>query len=158
MVSQGSRADSFTEFARSYERQLRQSLTAAWGDEVGRDASAEALEYGWVHWNRVRLMDNPVGYLYKVGRGRGRRMLRRKRPAFEPVDPGRLPAIEPGLPEALASLSERQRTVVILIHCDDWSQSEVAELLGLSRSAVRNHLERGMASLRRNLGVRSEHT
>ena len=31
---------------------------------------AEALAFGWEHWNRVREMDNPCGYLYRVGRSR----------------------------------------------------------------------------------------
>lgn len=152
MVSQKSQTDSFTDFVSAHERRLRQALCAACGDDVGRDAAAEALSYGWEHWDRVRVMENPVGYLYKVGRGKGRRMLRRRHPVFEVVDPVRLPDVEPKLPGALANLSERQRLVVILVHCDGWSQTETAEILGLSRSAVRNHLERGMASLRKTIG------
>jgi RNA polymerase sigma factor (sigma-70 family) len=64
-----------------------------------------------------------------------------------------MPDVEPRLPEALAALSERQRTVVVLIHCFQWTQSEVAELLGLSKTTVQNHLERGMDGLRREIGV-----
>jgi RNA polymerase sigma factor (sigma-70 family) len=79
-------------------------------------------------------------------------MLKRKRLVFERVDAVRLPDVEPKLPDALARLSERQRAVVVLVHCDGWSQSEVGELLGLSRSAVRNHLDRAMSSLRRTIG------
>jgi RNA polymerase sigma-70 factor (ECF subfamily) len=145
-------ADSFSEFVKSNERRLRESLSAACGDQVGRDAAAEALEYGWENWDRVRDMENPAGYLFKVGRGRGRRMLSRSRPLFDRVDPVRLPDVEPKLPEALARLSERQRMIVILIHCDQWTQGEVAELLGLSRSSVRNHLDRAMGSLRKTIG------
>lgn len=152
MVVKESRADSFIEFVAAHRGRLHQALAAACGDQVGRDATAEALEYGWVHWDRVRTMENPVGYLYKVGRGKGRRMLRKKPAVFLPIDPDRLPEVEPKLPGALEKLSERQRTVVVLVHCEGWSQSEVAGLLGLSRSAVRNHLERGMSSLRSAIG------
>jgi RNA polymerase sigma factor (sigma-70 family) len=152
MVASEAKADSFTGFVVANERRLRESLSAACGDGVGPDAAAEALEYGWRYWDRVRGMENPVGYLYKVGRGKGRRMSRRRRPVYERVDTVRLPDVEPRLPEALARLPERQRVVVVLIHCDEWSQQEVAELLGLSRSSVRNHLERAMASLRKSIG------
>lgn len=155
MVTNKAKADSFTEFVAANERRLRESLSAACGDGVGRDAAAEALEYGWAHWDRVRGMENPVGYLYKVGRGRGRRMSGRRRPLYERVDTVRLPDVEPRLPEALARLPERQRMVVVLVHCDEWSQGEVAELLGLSRSSVRNHLERAMTSLRKSIGGRT---
>ena len=152
MVAQGSEVDTFTDFVTAYEPRLRQSLMAACGGELGRDAAGEALEYAWEHWDRVRSMENPVGYLYTVGRNRARGELRRKRPVFDPVDPVRIPDVEPKLPGALAQLSERQRTVVVLIHGYGWTQVEVGDLLGLSRSAVRNHLDRGLSSLRGAIG------
>jgi DNA-directed RNA polymerase specialized sigma24 family protein len=152
MVAQGSEVDTFTDFVTAYEPRLRQSLMAACGGELGRDAAGEALEYAWEHWDRVRSMENPVGYLYTVGRNRARRELQRKRPVFDPVDPVRIPDVEPKLPGALAQLSERQRTVVVLIHGYGWTQVEVSDLLGLSRSAVRNHLDRGLSSLRGAIG------
>lgn len=152
MFTQKSETDSFSEFVLANERHLREALSAACGDQVGREAAADALEYAWENWDRLKDMENPAGYLFKVGRGRGRRMLSRTRPVFDRVDPVRLPDVEPKLPEALARLSERQRLVVVLIHCDQWSQGEVAGLLGLSRSSVRNHLERAMDSLRKAIG------
>ena len=152
MVAQTSLTQAFTDFVVSSESKLRQSLMAAFGGEVGRDAAAEALAYGWQHWSRVSAMENPVGYLYAVGRSRALRELGRKRPTFDAVDVARLPEVEPKLPAALATLSERQRTVVLLVHGHGWTQIEVAEMLGLSRSSVRNHLERGMSALRGAIG------
>jgi RNA polymerase sigma factor (sigma-70 family) len=152
MVAQQSSVDSFTEFVVAYETRLRQALIAACGGERGRDAACDALSYGWEHWDRVRPMDNPVGYLYKVGLDRARREFRRKPARFDPVDSARIPDVEPKLPGALGDLSERQRVVVVLVHGYGWRQVEVSVLLGLSRSSVRNHLERAMASLRRSIG------
>jgi DNA-directed RNA polymerase specialized sigma24 family protein len=40
----------------------------------------------------------------------------------------------------------------VLIHCFQWTQSEVGELLGLSKATIPNHLERGMGGLRREIG------
>lgn len=152
MVAHDSRVDDFTEFVAAFESRLRESLTAAFGGELGRESAADALVYGWEHWSRVSRMDNPVGYLYKVGLSRGRRAFSRRRPVFDRVDPVRLPDVEPGLAGALAALSERQRTVVVLVHCFQWSHSEVGDVLGLSKTTVQNHLERGMKRLRRELG------
>jgi RNA polymerase sigma factor (sigma-70 family) len=152
MVAQVSCTQTFTDFVVASESKLRQSLMAAFGGEVGRDAAADALEYGWEHWGRVSAMENPVGYLYTVGRSRAIRELRRVGAMFEAVDAARAPEVEPKLPSALAALSERQRTVVLLVHGYGWTQIEVAELLGLSRSSVRNHLERGLAALRGAIG------
>ncbi len=64
-----------------------------------------------------------------------------------------LPWIEPGLPDALNKLSARQRQVVVLVHGFEYTHQEVADLLGISRSSVQNHVERGLARLRSELEV-----
>jgi RNA polymerase sigma factor (sigma-70 family) len=145
--------ESFTDFYREAEPRLRQALSATLGSDRGREAAAEALAYGWERWSRVAAMENPVGYLYVYGRGRGLNRLRRRRVAFTPPDPVELPQVEPGLTAALERLPERQRITVMLLHCFEWSMSEVAELLGVTKSTVQNHAERGMARLRQSLGV-----
>ncbi len=97
-------------------------------------------------------MDNPAGYLYKVGRSRARRR-KTPRPTFPAMPAGHSPWVEPGLPEALGRLTESQRTAVWLIHGFEWTQDEVARLLGVSISSVRKHLSRGERKLRSALGV-----
>ena len=146
--------ESFDGFVRGLEPRLRAALSATLGSDAGREATAEALAYGWEHWDRVREMDNPAGYLYVIGRDRGRRMLRRRRIALMPVDAERTPWVEPGLPDALASLPEQQRTVVMLLHSFQWTMSEVAELLGVSKSTVQSHAQRGLNRLRSRMGVK----
>lgn len=136
-----------------HEAQLRQSLSAILGSDLGRDAAAEALIYAWEHWERVAAMENPVGYLYRVGRDRGRRLGRRTPPVFITPSFGRIPHVEPALHKALAKLPERQRLAVMLVHCFEWSLSEVAGVLGISKATVQTHLTRGMARLRREIGV-----
>ena len=95
-------------------------------------------------------MENPTGYLYRVGMSRTRR-IRRRTPILPAVEVARMPEVEPRLPAALASLPERQRVAVILVHGLGWTQREVADLLGVSRSTLQNHLERGTARLQRVL-------
>ncbi len=148
-------ADSFTEWAQSAEPSLRRALVAAFGPQVGREAAVDALSYAWEHWERVGKMDNPIGYIYVTGRDRARRITRRRRPALMPLPEAGLPRVEPGLPDAMAGLSERQRTVVTLLHGFDWTMSEVAEVLGISKTSVQNHATRGLAALQRKLGVLS---
>ena len=96
-------------------------------------------------------MENPIGYLYKVGRSRVRR--RPERAVFAPVSTFTMPQVEPGLPEALSLLSERQRVAVFLVYGFGWSRREVADMLGVSVNSVGTHLERGLAKLRARLGV-----
>lgn len=150
MVPDSMLAESYTSFVRDTEPRLRQALVARFGPEEGRDATAEALAYGWEHWGRVGEMDNPAGYLYRVGQ---RKALRRwRRPVLPEVPPHRDPMVEPGLGRALGRLSHRQRTAVLLVHSFDWTHDDVAELMGVSVSTVRNHLTRGMEKLRSTLG------
>jgi RNA polymerase sigma-70 factor (ECF subfamily) len=114
--------------------------------------SAEALAYGWEHWDRVAGLDNPAGYLYRVGCNRGRRS---RQPLLLPDPPpvhGE-PLVEPGLPAALAKLTDRQRVSVMLVHGAGWTLSETAEVLGISAASVFRHVERGLARLRTSLEV-----
>ena len=143
----------FSAFVEEHEARLRHALTARFGSDVGKDAAADALAYGWEHWERVQSMDNSIGYLYTVGRDRGRRMSQSRLPLFPDVPVERAPWVEPGLSRAVADLPERQRTVVLLLHGYDWTQSEVAEVLEISKASVQRHGERAMARLRRKLGV-----
>jgi hypothetical protein len=63
MVISSSRLDPLTKFVNDHERRLRPSLSAACGDVAGSDAAADALAYGWEHWERIKDMENPIGYL-----------------------------------------------------------------------------------------------
>lgn len=145
-------AESFEDFVTGHHLHLKRALVAAVGVEAGLDAAAEALAYGWEHWDRVSRMDNPGGYLYRVGMSRARA----PRPA--PVDLPRvaeseMPWVEPSLPEALACLSQQQRSAVILVHTFGYSLSEVAQLLGVAKGTVQTHVERGLTSLRQSMGA-----
>jgi RNA polymerase sigma-70 factor (ECF subfamily) len=143
-------AETYTSFVRDSEPRLRQALVARFGPDRGREATAEALAYGWEHWERIAQMQNPAGYLYRVGQSRGRR---RWRPLRLPPSPHHSePLVEPALPGALARLSGQQRTAVILVHGFAWTHNEVADLMGVSVSTLRNHLRRGMNKLRDTIG------
>src|SRR5262245_26905480 len=150
-------ADGFEEFVVANERRLRQALTSTFGLDQGREAAADALAYAWEHWDRVACMENPVGYLFVVGRDRHRRQQRGRRPS-RVFDVGPAPAepwCEPALLSQLAGLSDRERVAVLLVNGFEWSMAEVADLLGVSKSTVQTHAERGMAKLRAGMGVRS---
>ncbi len=144
----------FVAFFRSNEPRLRQALVALRGPEDGRDATAEALTWAWENWHRLRDMENPVGYLYRVGHSRSRP----PRPPIGPNWPGPSAASSPQnddeLEAALARLPIGQRTAVVLVHGCDWSYDETAAAMGISKSSVGTHLRRGLAKLRRELEER----
>ena len=143
----------FEEFAARYGRRLQQALVPVGGVDAAHDATTDTLVYAWQHWDRVRMLDNPEGYLYVMARRRVSRV-RPPRTALLPVpDRSELPEVEPQLIEALNQLSEMQRQVVYLVEGFGWGLTDVGRILGISVSTVRNHLARGLERLRSELKV-----
>lgn len=139
--------ETFNAFVQVAEEKLSFALAAAYGPEIGSEATAEALAYAWENWRRVRAMDNPLGYLFRVGQSKARRYWWR-RPPIAPLPPESVDhVVEPGLLAGLEQLSRNQRTCVVLVDGFGWTQQEVAELLGVTRSSVQKHHERGLNRL-----------
>jgi RNA polymerase sigma factor (sigma-70 family) len=139
------------------EPRVRNALISSFGSRLGRDATLDAFEYAWEHWDRVRTSANPAGYVYKTGAhcaARARRKEGRKA-GFEVPQLRSEPWIEPKLDGALDRLTRSQRTTVVLIHGFGWTYQEVSELLDIRRSTVQRHVARAMKKLRSDLGVRN---
>lgn len=148
----------FEAFVRESEPRLRQALVAAFGSELGRESTLEALMWAWTHWDRLPALANARGYLYRVGQSYAYRHVKSRDRSlrWDPPDQRDLtPWVEPQLRAALSELSERQRLAVVLCHGLQWTQVEVASLLDLSPSSVQKHCERGMQALRLTLGASS---
>ena len=146
----GDESEGFEEFVRAVEPRLRRALIGCRGVDVAQEAVAEALAYAWEHWTEVRTLDNPAGYLFRVGQSRSRRHGKPRLPSPETL---RIPEVEPALIPALLALPDRQRSAVWLVHACGWTYAEVAEALGVSPSAVGTHVSRALERLRRNLEV-----
>jgi RNA polymerase sigma factor (sigma-70 family) len=141
--------DAYVSWHRLVEPRLRAALVAEFGADLGRDATSEALSYVWENRLRVLGLDNSAGYAFRVGQRWARRQRTYSRRAFlvdatAPTTSG----FEPELHSALAALSTRQRQVVVLCAGYGLTHAEVAALLGISRSSVQNHVERGLRHLR----------
>ncbi|HUG09011.1 MAG TPA: sigma factor-like helix-turn-helix DNA-binding protein [Acidimicrobiia bacterium] len=149
-------SSSYSTFHRRAEPRLRVALVAAFGADRGREAALEALVYGWEHWERVREMENPIGYLYRVAQRRARRGQRRAWVLFPPPVSSGDPWVEPGLPNALKDLSPAQRQAVVLVYAYGYPHREVAEMLGVAPSTVQQHCDRGLRKLRSALGVTAD--
>ncbi|MBL7490593.1 SigE family RNA polymerase sigma factor [Frankia sp. AgB1.9] len=131
-------------------------LTGDFGE--AEDLTQTALARTFRVWKRVRSHDRPDAYVRRVMVNANARRFRRRRPhqvlvAQPPDRPGRSPelgAVEDraGLVQALASLPQRQRAVVILRYCDDLAETEVAGLLGCSVGTVKSQASKGLAKLR----------
>jgi DNA-directed RNA polymerase specialized sigma24 family protein len=130
---------------------LKRALLARYGVEVGVEAYAEALAYGWAHWDRVEKMANPVGYLFRVGQSRSRKFRTRATPVLpDSAAPEETPP-DPALHAALWKLSAKYRTAVLLVHGYGLRYREAAIAMNVSEAALRNYLHRAMAILRQEL-------
>jgi DNA-directed RNA polymerase specialized sigma24 family protein len=139
--------EAFTEI----EPRLRAALTPLASPHAVDDSISEAFEYLCGHPEKILSMQNPGGYLYRIARRRLGRA-QRKHPSLPPLPPSVQPQVEPGLPAALAALSEKQRVAVFLMAGMQWTAPEVAAFLGVAETSVRTHYDRGLAKLRASLG------
>ena len=145
----------FEAFFETAEPPLRLALVGAFGPELGREATAEALTWAWQNWERLREMENPVGYLYTVGRSVALKEVRLQAHHFvqAPNAEADTPDFEPMLSQFLSELSEHQRVAVWMVHGMGYKHVEVAEILGCSTPTVATHVRRALAKLRSSLEV-----
>jgi RNA polymerase sigma-70 factor (ECF subfamily) len=66
------------------------------------------------------------------------------------------PALRARIAAALARLPQGQREVFVLVHLEEFTVSETAEILGKAVGTVKSHLHRALAALRRELADLAE--
>jgi RNA polymerase sigma factor (sigma-70 family) len=117
---------------------------AAVAEEVVQDAFVAS------HRARDRLQE-PYPYVRRavVNRCRswGRRYTVERAHRPRPPDPAELAADE--MWDALATLSDRQRTAIVLRFYEDLPDDRIAEILDCRQTTVRSAIHRGLQSLRR---------
>lgn len=138
---------------------VRRALVARYGAETGLEAAADVAEWAVANSDELAAASNPGGLLYRVGQSKARRYQRwSSRPG--PLVPARdIAEREPALLDlfdALRRLREPQRIAVVLVHAHGERYEDVAAVLGISTSAVNNHVHRGLRRLRQLLETQDE--
>lgn len=146
------RRGAFDGFARSTGERVRRALVATYGVEIGTEAASDAMAVAWERWDQVAVMDNPAGWLFRVGQSKARPHLRwtRRRGAFPAADRSVLgtDGAVVDLLRALRHVSQSQRVAVVLVKCHGHTYAEAAEVMGVTEAAVTNHVHRGLARLK----------
>ena len=145
----------FERFVRDVEPKLRRALTVGFGAQAGRQAAADALVWSWENWEKVCGLDNPAGYLYKVGRTAALRAGGRDLPVAQVSPPHTMgdSSFEPALMPVLRAMSEPRRTAVLLVHGHGYTLREAADLLGVTASTIHRDCNRALIELRTQLEV-----
>lgn len=123
-------------------------------EELTQDAFVRVLE----RWDRVSVMEDPRGYLYRTAmntfRSRYRRALLTARRTFGVTrSDDAIAAVDErdAAVRALAALSPRQRAAVVLTDLLGYPSEEAARMLGIRASTVRMHTSRAHAALKETM-------
>ena len=151
----------FEEFFEAERRRLFRALVVMTGNAAeAEELTQDAFLKVWERWDRVSEMDDPVGYLFRVGlngtRRRYRRLLLSTRHVLassdEPNDPYPAADVRDTVVRAVRMLPRRQREALVLVSLLDLSSERAGELMGVSAATVRNQVARAQAAMRREMG------
>ena len=130
---------------------------------LAQELAQEALARLCRDWKKVRRMDNKEAWIFRVAINLANSTFRRRtieRRVRQQID------LQPAqsnigvvtddvfsIKEALAQLSRRQRTVLILRFYEDLAFSDIAEAMSIPESTVKSLARRGLERLRKDPGI-----
>ena len=127
-------------------------LTFVIGDMyLAEDVVDEAFVRAYDKWERVRSLESPAGWTYKVAlnlvRQRSHRMTRKfGPPANSPAEPTAPLGVQE-IWKIVSTLPKRQREVVVFRYIGDLTEAQVANVLGITRGTVSQTLRAAHAKL-----------
>jgi RNA polymerase sigma-70 factor (sigma-E family) len=151
--------EGFVQFVEARQRALQRTAWLLTGDwALAEDLVQTALARSWLRWERIRRRDDPEVYVRRAMVNTwatwNRRRWRGERPSGAVPDsraPGDVAtevAVRMAVQEALGSLTDRQRAVLVLRVFDDLSEAQVAQVLGCPIGTVKSTMARAVARLR----------
>lgn len=146
------------------ERARRLAWRLVGGDDAAaEDVAQEAFVRAWLGLGRFRGEASLGTWFYRilVRQAAQHRRWRRLRERWggtgtpDAADPsprgGGDPALRARIAAALDRLPRGQREVFVLVHLEQFTVGETAEILGKAAGTVKSHLHRALAALRREL-------
>lgn len=151
---------SFEVFFREQHPRLFAALCLTTGSrdeasEIAQDAFLKVFE----RWDRVATMEDPNGFLFRIGMNLFRKRYRRARlaerlpiPTKERDDAFAVVNDRDVLVRAMKDLTPHQRAAVVLTAIMDYSSEEAGRILGISDSTVRVLAGKARSSMRASVG------
>ena len=149
-------AASFEVFFLDARPRLLGAMTLTTGDRyAAEEIVQEAFFRVWQRWDRVGVMSDPVGYLYRTAMNTHRSTYRRtvraaKRIVVRPPedDPFVRVAAADAVLRALVAMTPRQRAVIVLMELQGYDAAEVASMLGIKPGTVHVLASKARAAIR----------
>jgi len=146
-------APDFDTFYREARPSVGRALALTLRDiDLATDSVDEAMVRAYQRWDQVGRLDNPAGWVYRVGlnhaRSRLRRLLRRVPP---PAATTEFTVADPAIALALDELSVDHRAVVVCRLLLGWSEAQTADALATRPGTVKSRLSRASKQLERRL-------
>jgi RNA polymerase sigma-70 factor (ECF subfamily) len=145
----------FDEFFEKERARLFRALVLVTRDAAdAEDLMQEAFVRVWERWDRIGLLDDPVGYLFKTAMNLHRSALRRavvaaRRSLWPATDRDALSEVidRDEAMRSLAVLTPRQRAAIVLTELLGYSSEEAAAILGIRSGTVRTLTSQARAAL-----------
>lgn len=127
---------------------------------AAEELAQEACLRAYRSWDTISRYDKPGAWLRRVTINLSNSLLRKRLSELKALQRsavGRVETIEPHPEDEVEfwaqvnSLPRRQREVMVLHYVDDMKSGEIAEVLDISESSVRSHLQRGRETLVRKV-------
>jgi RNA polymerase sigma-70 factor (ECF subfamily) len=148
----------FETFYREGYADIARALTVTLGNlDLAQEATDEAMVRAYARWDKIRVYDNPGGWVYRVGLNWARSARRRLTRALPFHDRPVVDATvsDPAHFAALRDLDVGLRAVVVCRLLLDWSVDETAIALRIKPGTVKSRLHRALGQLERTLGESS---
>lgn len=147
-------------FRREFPRMVAVAYAISGSRWAAEELAQEACLRAYRSWDTVSRYDKPGAWLRRVTINLANSLIRRRvsevkalqryvSDRIEFVD--QHPVEEADFWSQVKALSRRQREVIVLHYVDGLDTAEVAEVLDISESSVRTHLQRGRETLVRRV-------
>jgi RNA polymerase sigma factor (sigma-70 family) len=151
--------EGFESFFRAEHTRLLRALFLVTGNrQEAEELVQDAFLAVWERWDRVRAMESPTGYLYRTAINAFRSRVRRSARMAKRLIGGGPGADEfaaaderDAVSRALAKLTPRQRSALVLTDLLDYSSEEAAEIMHVKPVTVRVLSSQGRAGLKETL-------
>lgn len=141
----------FEDFYREHHRSVVRALALTLRDpQLASEAADEAMARAYARWSTVQRLDNPAGWVYRVGLNWSRSVLRRGRGpqrVLHQRNDDALAARDEDLHRALSKLDIERRAVVVCRYFLGMSEDEIARALNIRPGTVKSRLHRALRQL-----------